>query len=127
MYRLVLFGVAAVSCAIAIGCSPKAAPPPKTSGQQKVAPATQPAATPATQPSAKADKPMAMTGKDKRPPNVFDTAPGVGTKATCPVMNEVFTVKEGTPRSAYGGKHYVFCCAPCKKKFDANPGKYAAK
>lgn len=61
----------------------------------------------------------------KPAPKSFDKPPAVGTKATCPVMVDEFTVKKDTPRSEYKGRHYVFCCPACKPKFDANPEKYA--
>jgi Cu+-exporting ATPase len=57
-------------------------------------------------------------------PKAFDKAPEVGTKATCPVMGNEFTVVKDTPRSEYQGKHYAFCCPGCKPKFDADPAKY---
>jgi YHS domain-containing protein len=57
-------------------------------------------------------------------PMAFDTAPPVGTKARCPVSKNELTVAEGTPRSEYKGKHYVFCCPGCKPGFDADPEKY---
>jgi YHS domain-containing protein len=60
-------------------------------------------------------------------PKSFASAPAVGTKATCPVMGEEFTVKADSPRAQYKGKHYAFCCAGCKPKFDADPAKFADK
>ncbi|HUU00468.1 MAG TPA: YHS domain-containing protein [Myxococcota bacterium] len=60
-------------------------------------------------------------------PRAFDKPPEAGTKATCPVMGNEFTVKADSPRSEYKGKHYVFCCTGCKPKFDADPQKYAGK
>ena len=57
-------------------------------------------------------------------PKVFDQAPAVGARATCPVMGGEFTVTAGSTRSEYKGKHYVFCCPGCKPQFDANPAKY---
>lgn len=37
------------------------------------------------------------------------------------------TVNENTAKikSEYGGKTYYFCAPACKKKFDAEPAKYA--
>ncbi len=32
--------------------------------------------------------------------------------------------KKAAGKSEYGGKTYYFCCAGCKRKFDANPGQY---
>lgn len=63
------------------------------------------------------------TAKAKAP-KVFDKAPAVGTKATCPVMGGEFEVKADSQRSEHKGKHVVFCCPGCKPKFDAEPAKY---
>src|SRR5687768_3309784 len=57
-------------------------------------------------------------------PMSFTSRPAVGTKATCPVMNQVFTVVEGTPHAEHDGKHFVFCCEGCKARFDENPRAY---
>lgn len=65
--------------------------------------------------------------KDVAAKKSFEKPPKVGTKAICPVMGTVFTVKKDTPRSEYKGRHYVFCCPGCKPKFDADPEKYADK
>ena len=74
-------------------------------------------------------KPDATLLKDKKKTkentkNGFDKKPVVGTKAYCPVMEADFEVMENSPHSVYKGKHYVFCCAPCKKKFDETPEKF---
>lgn len=61
---------------------------------------------------------------EERAPSVFDEKPPVGTRAYCLVMETNFTVSAGTPHSEYKDKHYVFCCPPCKTKFDADPEKY---
>ncbi len=63
----------------------------------------------------------------QKAPRSFASAPAVGAKATCPVMNSEFTVAADSPRSTYQGKHYVFCCASCKPKFDAEPAKFAVR
>ena len=47
-------------------------------------------------------------------------------EATCPVSGEKFTPSATSPTSEYNGKRYVFCCPGCKKKFDAEPAKFAA-
>jgi len=60
-------------------------------------------------------------------PSVFDAAPAVGAKATCPVSGEVFTVEADTDRAEHDGKHYVFCCSNCVDKFKADPSKFAGK
>ncbi len=57
-------------------------------------------------------------------PKVFDAAQSVGTKATCPVMGDVFTISEKTKHQEYNGKHYYFCCPVCEEKFKADPEKY---
>jgi YHS domain-containing protein len=72
--------------------------------------------------------PVSALAEDKKeeaaPPQAFDKAPPVGTKAMCPVSKHHFVVSEKTERSEYKGKHYVFCCADCKAPFDAEPEKY---
>ena len=65
-----------------------------------------------------------MVPPPEEAPVAFDAPPPVGTKARCPVSGNELTVAEGTPRSEYKGKHYVFCCPGCKPGFDADPGKY---
>lgn len=60
-------------------------------------------------------------------PKAFDALPAVGTKATCPVMGDEFTVSDKTQFSQYDGKFYVFCCPGCKPKFEAEPAKFAVK
>jgi YHS domain-containing protein len=64
------------------------------------------------------------TTEEERAPASFDEPPPVGTRAYCPVMEMNFTVSEGAPYSVYKDKHYVFCCPPCKVKFDQDPEKY---
>lgn len=49
----------------------------------------------------------------------------VGDKAKCPVSGEEFTVAEGSPKVAYEGRDYYFCCASCAEEFKADPKKYA--
>ena len=63
--------------------------------------------------------------KQAAAPSAFDSAPAVGTAATCPVMGSKFKVTADSPRSEYKGKHYAFCCTACKPKFDQSPEKYA--
>lgn len=60
-------------------------------------------------------------------PVAFDAPPAIGTKATCPVTGEEFTVAAETERSEFEGKHYVFCCNGCKPRFDAEPHKFLHK
>ena len=57
-------------------------------------------------------------------PVAFDERPAVGTRATCPVMGNVFVVSQSTGHSEHEGKHYAFCCPGCKPQFDADPEKY---
>jgi YHS domain-containing protein len=59
-------------------------------------------------------------------PMAFDQPPAEGTRARCPVTKEVFTVTKDSPRATHNGKHYAMCCAACKPKFEAAPGKYTA-
>jgi YHS domain-containing protein len=56
--------------------------------------------------------------------NGFDKKPAVGTKATCPVTGNEFTVSKDTQFSQYKGKYYAFCCPGCKPQFDKSPEKY---
>ena len=63
---------------------------------------------------------------DAKPPKVFDAPQAVGTKATCPVTGEVFTINKDTEHSEYKGQHVYFCCPMCKPQFDKNPEKYLA-
>ena len=56
--------------------------------------------------------------------NGFDGMPAPGTKAFCPVMQNVFTVTKETTSSRYKEKTYVYCCPMCKPMFDKNPEQY---
>ena len=38
-----------------------------------------------------------------------------------------FKVKATTPRLTYTGKEYCFCGEECRKVFEKNPAKYAAR
>jgi YHS domain-containing protein len=40
-------------------------------------------------------------------------------------MDRDFTVTAESLRSEYQGRTYVFCCPPCKARFDANPAEFA--
>jgi len=70
--------------------------------------------------SAHADQPKAETAA----PKVFTSPQKVGTKATCPVTGESFTIAKDTLHVEYKGKHVYFCCPGCKKSFDKDPDKY---
>lgn len=50
----------------------------------------------------------------------------IGQQATCPVMNQQFTVGKDTPTVDHKGKPYFFCCDHCIKDFQKNPDKFAA-
>ena len=53
-------------------------------------------------------------------------APAAGEVA-CAVSGEKFVPTAESPKSEYKGKTFAFCCAGCKKKFDADPEKFASK
>jgi YHS domain-containing protein len=57
-------------------------------------------------------------------PKVFTSPQKVGTKATCPVTGDQFTIAKDTVHAEYKGKHVYFCCGGCKKTFDKDPEKY---
>lgn len=42
-----------------------------------------------------------------------------------PVCKMTVDEKTAKFKSEYGGTTYYFCAPGCKKKFDADPGKYA--
>jgi YHS domain-containing protein len=58
-------------------------------------------------------------------PVAFDQMPAPGTRASCAVSKERFTVTAKTQSTVFQGKTYVFCCADCKPDFEKNPAKYA--
>ncbi|MFO0675461.1 MAG: YHS domain-containing protein [Polyangiaceae bacterium] len=51
----------------------------------------------------------------------------IGDTQACPISGEEFVVAETSPKSEFNGKTYYFCCAGCKKKFDADPKKAVEK
>lgn len=54
-------------------------------------------------------------------------APGeatIGDRTTCPVSHEEFVVSASSPKVAYAGKTYYFCCSGCDSDFSKNPAKY---
>jgi YHS domain-containing protein len=70
-------------------------------------------------------KPAADTKTEaKAAPKVFSSTQKEGTKATCPVTGEEFTIAKDTAHAEYKGKHVYFCCPGCKKAFDKDPEKY---
>lgn len=62
---------------------------------------------------------------DDAAPRSFAKKPAVGTKATCAVSGEVFTVKKNTQTATYKGRTYAFCCPDCKGDFEKEPAKFA--
>jgi len=77
-------------------------------------------ATPATPAAAPAPAASAVVVK----------APGdakVGDTTKCPVSGEEFVVEATSLKTEHDGKTYYFCCGGCKKKFEAEPGKFAKK
>ena len=75
---------------------------------------------PMTARAAKATKPVTQHVAAK----VFSSPQKVGTRATCPVTGEEFTIGKNTVHAEYKGKHVYFCCGGCKKDFDKDPAKY---
>ena len=57
-------------------------------------------------------------------PKVFTSPQKVGTKATCPVTGEQFSITSSTAHAEYKGKYVYFCCPSCQKKFDKDPEKF---
>ena len=60
----------------------------------------------------------------KAAPKVFASPQKEGTKATCPVTGEEFTIAKNTVHAEYKGKHVYFCCGGCKTTFDKDPERY---
>lgn len=54
-------------------------------------------------------------------------APAAAGEVTCQVSGEKFVPTADSPKSEYQGKTYTFCCPGCKKKFDADPAKFAGQ
>jgi len=75
--------------------------------------------------AAAAEATAAPPAAEAVPPRSFAEKPAVGTRATCPVMGEAFTVTEATKIAEYQGRFYAFCCPGCDAKFKAHPEKYA--
>ena len=69
------------------------------------------------------DAPKAEPAKDAAP-KYFDKKQAAGTKATCPVMGDAFSITKDSTFSEYKGKFVYFCCPGCKPKFDKDPAKY---
>lgn len=49
------------------------------------------------------------------------------TRNTCIVTDNDLGSMGDQQRLVYQGRELKFCCAPCVKKFQANPAKYMAK
>ncbi len=47
-----------------------------------------------------------------------------GDVAICPISGKKFEVKDDSGRFDYQGYSFVFCCANCLDKVEADPGKY---
>jgi YHS domain-containing protein len=75
--------------------------------------------------AAEAATPVASPATPVAPPRSFAERPAVGTLASCPVMQEAFTVEAGTQIEEYQGRYYAFCCPGCVTKFKADPKRYA--
>ncbi|MBM4342071.1 MAG: YHS domain-containing protein [Deltaproteobacteria bacterium] len=101
MKTLLSFVIATLGCAV-LGCG----------GAQ-----SKPAADPAPTPAAAAAAPAPAPAPAVTPP---------AGEVKCPVSGEGFTPSATSPSSEYNGKTYYFCCPGCKKKFDADPAKFAA-
>jgi len=63
----------------------------------------------------------------KQAPSVFNAAQKVGTKASCPISGEEFSIAAATLHSEYKGKYVYFCCPGCKSRFDKDPEKYLSR
>jgi YHS domain-containing protein len=77
------------------------------------------------QPLCGADSSQKTDGKQA--PSTYDEPQKIGTRVTCPVSGEQFTITSATAHSEYKGKHVYFCCPSCKGQFDKNPEKYMGK
>ena len=80
------------------------------------------AAAPVVQ--AKSSQPSDSKAEAKAAPKVFPSPQKEGTKATCPVTGEEFTIAKDTLHAEYKGKHVYFCCSGCKTDFAKDPEKY---
>jgi len=69
-------------------------------------------------------KAQAKTQAKAGAPTVFTSAQKEGTKATCPITGEEFTIAKNTAHAEYKGKYVYFCCPGCRKAFDKDPAKY---
>lgn len=111
MLRIIALSVAL----FAVGCAKQAVRPDEPAAPQPAAPQ----AADATQTK---DEDVEETA-----PKSFAERPEPGTKALCPVSEEVFTVDEDTKVVEYEGRWYAFCCEDCISAFEADPAEYAAQ
>jgi xanthine dehydrogenase accessory factor len=51
---------------------------------------------------------------------------GIAQEAIDPICNMTVTIASARHTSEYGGRTWYFCCAGCKRQFDADPAQYAA-
>jgi xanthine dehydrogenase accessory factor len=80
----------------------------------------------ATAPSLAAKPAADQATAAKAPPKVFTSVQKEGTRATCPVTGEAFTIGKDTVHVEHKGKHVYFCCPGCKAAFDKDPDKYTS-
>lgn len=71
--------------------------------------------------------PPAAAGKKTNAPRSFDKRPPNGTRMSCAVSGEEFTVGEETKFATHEGRTYGFCCPECQPAFVKNPAKFADK
>ena len=71
-------------------------------------------------PSTEGANPSAEANKDIKAPG--EAKPGDVSR--CTVTGEEIEVTAETPHAEHDGKTYYFCCAGCKKKFEADPTKF---
>ena len=87
--------------------------PPVPAAPPSVAPAEQAEPAPAPDAPPAGDPPLGIV-EGPRPPRV-------GTRVTCPVCGDTFTVEPNQPVRHHKGKTLVFCCERCLPHFDKNP------
>ena len=78
----------------------------------------------AVPPSVQAKEGPSKVAQAKAVAKSFRSPQKEGSKATCPVTGEEFTIAKNTAHAEYKGKHVYFCCPGCKPAFDKNPEKY---
>ncbi len=60
------------------------------------------------------------------PPKAFHCPQKEGSRVTCPISDQVFTITKDTPRSEFTccGIYVYYCCEKCKTEFLKSPRKY---